>query len=71
MSKKETLSILIETNAINNKSSVMAELIAWCDEQGREFREIAPYLSDSLKEKIREDAIEQGYMTDTTTTLPL
>lgn len=67
---KNEFSIYIETYAITNGVSLIVSLLQYCEDANVEVENCAKLISDSLKDKLEDEAIEEKLMTKRTTCLP-
>lgn len=60
---KIEFSTYIEKYAITNGVSIMASFLQYCEDADVDIEDCVKYISDSLKEKIEEEAITEKFMT--------
>lgn len=66
---KNEFSQYIETYAINRGVGLMTAMLQYCEDADVNIESCAKLVSESLKEKIEDEAIDEKYMTRKTTTL--
>lgn len=58
----------IEHKYINDRSeSYLTTIVKWCEENMIDYEDISKYISPSLKEKIKLDGEEKGWLRRTST----
>lgn len=67
---KNEFSQYIEKYAIVRGVSLMTSLLQYCEDADANIESCARLISDSLKEKLEDEAIDEKYMTRKTAELP-
>lgn len=68
---KLKFSVYIERYALENEVSLMTALLQYCEDVDLDVDKITKYISDSLKSKLEEEAVQDHYMIRHATTLPI
>lgn len=61
MTIAQDFSLMIEEQALDKNMNLMETAIEIADDKGLSFQELVPFLSPLLREKIKQEAIYQGY----------
>ncbi len=67
---KNDFSIYIETYAITNGVSLIDALLQYCEDADVDMDRCAKLVSDSLKDKLEDEAVKDHYILRKTTALP-
>lgn len=67
---KSDFSIYIEKYAIANGTSLMTALLQYCEDADVDIDRCAKLISDSLKDKLEDEAIKENYMLRKSNALP-
>jgi hypothetical protein len=67
---KTEFSIYIESYAIEKGVSLMVSLLQYCEDADIDIANCSKYISESLKQKVEQEAIDERYMTRKQAPLP-
>jgi hypothetical protein len=67
---KNDFSIYIETYAITNGVSLIDSLLQYCEDADVDMDRCAKLVSDSLKDKLEDEAVKNQFILRKTTALP-
>lgn len=67
---KNDFSIYIETYAITNGTSLLTSLLQYCEDADVDIDRCAKLISESLKDKLEDEAVKEHYILRKSTALP-